>query len=46
MNSPLKMLYASLWTGYENLGLDQDNNIYLISLSILVTCLLEIVRIL
>ena len=46
MNSPLKMLYASLLTGYENLGLDQDNNIYLISLSILVTCLLEIVRIL
>ena len=45
MNSPLKMLYASLLTGYENLGLDQDN-IYLISLSILVTCLLEIVRIL
>ena len=40
------MLYASLLTGYENLGLDQDNNIYLISLSILVTCLLEIVRIL
>ena len=43
MNSPLKMLYASLLTGYENLGLDQDNNIYLISLSILITCLLEIV---
>ena len=46
MNSPLKMLYASLLTGYENLGLDQDNNIYLISLSILITCLLEIVGIL
>ena len=46
MNSPLKMLYASLLTGYENLGLDQDNNIYPISLSILITCLLEIVGIL
>ena len=36
-----KMLWISLLIAYENLVLDQDNNFYQISLSLLVTCLLD-----
>ena len=36
-----KMLCISLLIAYENLVLDQDNNFYQISLSLLVTCLLD-----
>ena len=35
------MLCISLLIAYENLVLDQDNNFYQISLSLLVTCLLD-----
>ena len=41
VNSPLLLLHISLQIGYENLVLDQDNNSYLISLNILITCLLN-----
>ena len=41
VNSPLQVLYISLYIHFENLVLDQDNNFYLISLSILITCLLD-----
>ena len=34
------MLHTSLYISYDEFVLDQDNNFYLISLSILVTCLL------
>ena len=39
-NSPLQLLYIPLLISYEILVLDQDN-FYLISLSILITCLLN-----
>ena len=35
------MQYISLKIKYENLLLDQDNNFFLISLSFLITCLLD-----
>ena len=38
--SPL-LLHISLSISYENLVLDQDDNFYLISLSIPITCLLD-----
>ena len=44
VKSPLWLLHISLKLSYENLVLDQDNNFYLISLSILITCLLEKIR--
>ena len=40
VNSPLYLLPISLSMSSENLVLDQDNNLYLMSLSILITCLL------
>ena len=43
--SPLYLLHISLKRTYENLVLDQDN-FYLISLNILITCLLDNVWIL
>ena len=46
VNSPLKLLHIFLKISCENLVLDQDNNLYLISLSILITCLLDNVWIL
>ena len=46
VNSPFQLLNISLEIIYENLLLDQDNNFYLISLSILITFLLDIVWIL
>ena len=30
-----------MWVRYKNLVLDGDNNLYLISLNILMTCLLD-----
>ena len=41
VNSPLWVLHISLKISYENLVLDQDNNFYLISLNILISCLLD-----
>ena len=41
VNTPFKLLHISLWIGYENLVLNQDNKLYLMSLSILTTCLLD-----
>ena len=41
VNSPLQLLLISLLISQENLVLDQDNNFYLIHLSILITCLLN-----
>ena len=41
VNSPLKLLRNFRSISYENLVLDQDNNMYLISSSNLATCLLE-----
>ena len=41
VNSPLWLLHISLKISYENLVLDQDNNFYLISLNILISCLLD-----
>ena len=41
VNSPLKLLHNFRSISYENLVLDQDNNMYLISSSNLTTCLLE-----
>ena len=35
------MQHISLKIKYENLLLDQDNNFFLISLSFLITCLLD-----
>ena len=45
VNSPLWLLHTSFKISYENLVLDQDNNFYLISFSILISCLLGNVRI-
>ena len=41
VKSPLWLLHISLKISYENLVLDQDNNFYLISLNILISCLLD-----
>ena len=41
VNSPLYLLLISLLISYKNLVLDQDNNFYLVHLSILITCLLN-----
>ena len=41
VNSPLLLLHISLLISYENLVLDQDDNLYLRHLSILITCLLD-----
>ena len=41
VNSPLWLLHISLKISYENLVLDQDNNFYLISLNILISCFLD-----
>ena len=38
---PLKLLHISLIINCKNLLLDQDNNFYLISFSIPITCLLD-----
>ena len=38
VNSPLKLLHISLKISHEHLVLRQDNNLYLMSLSILNTC--------
>ena len=46
VHSPLWFLYVSLKISYENLVLNQNNNFYLISLSILITCFLDNVWIL
>ena len=46
VHSPLWFLYVSLKISYENLVLNQNKNFYLISLSILITCLLDNVWIL
>ena len=43
---PLQLLHISLQISYENLVLDHDNNFYLITLSILITCLMDNERIL
>ena len=40
VNSPLQLQHISFEIGYKNLVLDQDNNFFLICLSILITCLL------
>ena len=41
LNSPLWLLHISLEISWEYLVVDQDNNLYLISLNILMTCLLD-----
>ena len=41
VNSPLYLLYVSFKISYKNLVLDQNCNFHLISLSILITCLLD-----
>ena len=41
VKSPLQLLHISMKISYENLVLHQDNNFYLISLSIFITCLLD-----
>ena len=46
VSSPLSLLYISLYISLESLVWDQDNNFYLISLSILITFLLDNVWIL
>ena len=46
VNSPLSLLYISLYISLESLVWDQDNNFYLISLSVLITFLLDNVWIL
>ena len=38
VNSPFQLQHISLKISYENLVLDQDNNLQLISLSILIIC--------
>ena len=38
VNSPLSLLHISLKISHEHLVLRQDNNLYLMSLSILNTC--------
>ena len=39
VNSPLQLLHIFLLMSFKNLVLDQANNFYLLSLSILITCL-------
>ena len=46
VSSPLSLLYISLYISLESLVWDQDNNFYQISLSILITFLLDNVWIL
>ena len=46
INSPLLLLIFSKSFIYENFVLDQDDNFFLISLSIVIACLLDIVWIL
>ena len=46
VNSSLSLLLISSLVTYQNLVLDQDNKLYLTSLSILITCLLNNVWIL
>ena len=46
VSSPLSLLNISLYISLESLVWDQDNNFYLISLSILITFLLDNVWIL
>ena len=46
VNSPLWLPHISLKISWEYLVVDQDNNLYLISLNILMTCLLDDVGIL
>ena len=46
VNSPLLLVPISLLKNYEYLVLDQENNFFLISLRILVTCWLDNVQIL
>ena len=46
VSSPLSLLYISLYISLESLVWDQDNNFYQISLSILITSLLDNVWIL
>ena len=41
VNSPFSLLHVSLWISHQNLVFDQDYNFYLISLSILITFLLD-----
>ena len=45
-NSPFSLLHIPVSNILENLMLDQDNNLCLISMSILITCLLDDVWIL
>ena len=46
VNSPLWLVHISFLISFESLVLDQDNNFFLISLSILITCWPDNVRIL
>ena len=46
VNSPLWLIHISLQVSFKNLMSDQDNNFYLTSLIILITCLLANVWIL
>ena len=39
--SPFQLLYSSLYISYEDLGLYQNNTLWLITFSILITCLLN-----
>ena len=39
VNSPLWLIHISLYIGYENLVFNQGNILYLMTLSILITCL-------
>ena len=46
VNAPFWLQYISLWLSYEDFGFDQDENLYLGSLNILITCFLDNVWIL
>ena len=46
VNSPLWLIHISQLSSHKNFLSDQDDNFYLISLSILITCLLDNVWIL
>ena len=46
VNPLLYLLHLFLWICYKNFVLDQDKNFYLMSLSILITCLLDYMDIL
>ena len=46
VNSPFQLLHISLYISSENLVFDQGNNFYVICLNILITCLLDDVKIL